>query len=79
MDHRHLNRGYEDSVEAVEDVLERGTVDDWRALAMRIRQDPHGPAARALRVVLEHRYFYGTTAIWRRFLERLKAGEGSAS
>lgn len=79
MDHRHLNPGYEDSVEAVEDVLERGTVDDWRALAARIRQDPDGRAARALRVVLKNRYFYGTTAIWRRFLERLEAGKDSGS
>lgn len=72
MQHRHLNPGYEDTVEAVEDVLERGSVEDWRELARKVRQDAHGPAARALRTVLEHRYMYGTTVIWKRFLERLE-------
>lgn len=76
MQHRHLQPGYEDSVEAVEDVLERGSVADWKGLADRVRSDPNGPAARALRTVLQHRYMYGTTIIWKRFLERLGAGPG---
>lgn len=58
-------------MEAVEDVLERGSVEDWRELAARVRADPDGPAAQALRTVLKHRYMYGTTVIWQRFLERL--------
>ncbi|BAS29260.1 hypothetical protein [Limnochorda pilosa] len=73
MEHRHLNPGYEDTVEAVEDVLERGSVEDWRDLAARVREDPGGAAARALRTVLEHRTMYGTTVIWRRFLDRVEA------
>lgn len=71
MQHRHLNQGYEDTVEAVEDVLERGTPEDWRELAAAVRADPNGPVARAVRVVVENRYMYGTTVIWRRFLERV--------
>lgn len=75
MEHRHIMPGHEDSAEAVEDVLERGGVQDWRELAARVRQDPAGPAARALRVVLAHRYMYGTTVIWQRFLERLESSQ----
>lgn len=73
MRHRHIREGYEDTVAAVEDVLARGTVDDWRELAARIRADPDGPAARSLQVVLENVPMYGTTAIWRDFLARVRA------
>lgn len=77
MHHRHLREGFEDSVAAVEDVLARGSVEDWRDLAARIRRDPGGRAARSLRVVLDHVHLYGTTVIWRDFLARLSE-EGEA-
>lgn len=68
----HIPPGCEDSVEAVEDVLDRGSVDDWRELAARVRRDPDGEAARSLRVVLCARHFYGTTTIWRDFPDRVE-------
>jgi hypothetical protein len=71
MQHRHLVDGYEDSVEAVQDVLERGSVEDWADLARRVSIDPHGAAASALTIVLDHGYMYGTTVIWRRFLDEV--------
>ena len=71
--HRHLDPGAEDSATAIEDVLDNGSVDDWRALARRVQQDPQGPAARSLRIVLEHCQFYGTSRLWRDWLERLDA------
>ncbi len=49
MEHRHILPGFEDTVPAVEDVPERGTVDDWRALAQPVVADPYGSAVRSLR------------------------------
>ncbi len=72
MRHRHIVEGFEDSVPAVEDILDRGSVEDWRELARKVRQNPHGEAARSLRIVLANTYMYGTTAIWRAFLERVE-------
>ncbi len=74
MRHRHILEGHEQSVEAVEDVLARGSVGDWRALAAVVRAEPAGPAAQALRVVVQHVPMYGTTNLWRWFLEGLDAG-----
>jgi hypothetical protein len=74
--HRHLlgEAGY--SVAAVEDILDRGGVDDWRELAAAVRSDPHGAPAHALEAVLANRYMYGTTVIWARFLQRCR-GDGA--
>lgn len=72
MRHRHIKNGFEDTVVAVEDVLARGTMADWRELAARIQRDPTGPAARSLQIVLDNVPMYGTTVIWRDFVERLK-------
>ena len=47
--HRHLAPGFESSVAAVADVLECGTLSDWRELARQIQIDPDGPYARAVR------------------------------
>jgi hypothetical protein len=56
---------------AVEDVLDHGSVADWRDLAARVRQHPYGEAARSLRQVLAGTYMYGTTRIWIEFLRSL--------
>ncbi len=69
MRHRHIGEGYEHTVEAVEDVLARGSVEDWRQLAAAVRAEPRGAAARSLRIVLDHVPMYGTTNLWRGFLE----------
>lgn len=74
VEHRHLKNGVQDSVAAVADILDRGTVKDWRELAARIRRNPDGAAARSLRTVLERvPHMYGTTYIWRGFLRRFEA------
>lgn len=79
MEHRHILPGFEDTVPAVEDVLDRGSVDDWRELARRVVDDPDGPAARSLQVVLDNVPMYGTTALWRHFLEEVRAEQRAAS
>jgi hypothetical protein len=73
MRHRHIVDGYEHTVEAVEDILARGSVEDWRALAAVVRSDPRGAAAQSLRVVIDHVPMYGTTNLWRWFLEDIDA------
>lgn len=73
MRHRNLNPGYEDSIPAVEDVLERGHLADWRELAQKILADPHGPYAESLRTVLSYYDGYGTARLWRDFLGRVDA------
>lgn len=70
--HRHILPGHEDSIPAVEDVLARGTVEDWRELAQRVVADPDGPAAQALQAVLDHVHMYGTTVIWRDVLDDVR-------
>jgi len=73
MHHRHLRDGFDRTVEGVEDILARGSVADWRALAEDVRAQPGGPAGRALRTVLQHTSMYGTTRLWRWFLDAVEA------
>lgn len=70
--HRHLVPGSDESIAEVEDILERGTVDDWRELAAKVRLDPWGRAARSVEKAVAHNDWYGTTTIWSRFLERCR-------
>lgn len=80
MRHRHLiDHCDPNSVWAVEDVLERGHLEDWRDLAQRIVRDPDGPAARSLRVVLGYFEGYGTSRLWQDFLERVETGRYDVS
>ena len=74
MIHRNLNPGYDDSVEAVQDILERGSEEDWRELALRVLRDPAGPTAQSLKVVLAAVPMYGTTKLWRLMLVDLGLG-----
>lgn len=76
MHHRHLLPGFETTVASVSDVLERGTLADWRELAHQIRDNPSGPLAEAVRKVTEHLNFYGTTILWRDYLERCSRRDG---
>lgn len=72
MRHRHLTPGAADSPAAVEDILDRGTVADWRVLAGQVRGDLHGRAAESLRQILRHRHMYGTTNLWNDYLANLE-------
>jgi hypothetical protein len=76
-----LEDGFDATVPAVEDVLDRGTIADWRELARHIREDPFGPHARALESVVQHVHLYGTTLLWQDYLARCRSrfGQGVAS
>jgi DNA-binding XRE family transcriptional regulator len=74
MRHRHL--GFDPSTPpeelgaaAIDDLLDRGDLEDWRPLLAAIRRDPHGPVAqRVLQLVGAHP-MYGTTGLWRSWIE----------
>lgn len=69
MKHRPLVSDFSSNTAVVADILERGTLADWRRLAA-IRRDPEGPYARAVNRVISGSHFYGTTTLWGDFLAR---------
>ncbi|HBA54680.1 hypothetical protein [Syntrophorhabdus aromaticivorans] len=71
MIHRHLNEGFESTIEAVEDVLDRGTISDWRELYAKIVKNPFGEEAEAVKIVITNRHIYGTSVIWGMLLDKL--------
>jgi DNA-binding transcriptional regulator YiaG len=49
--------------EAIETVIDRGSLSDWRALAQAIRRNPWGPAARTAETVAGWDEHYGADAL----------------
>ena len=49
--------------EAIETVIDRGTLSDWRKLAEAIRRNPWGPAARTTETVTSWGEHYGVDAL----------------
>ncbi|MGH2905054.1 MAG: helix-turn-helix domain-containing protein [Solirubrobacteraceae bacterium] len=49
--------------EAIETVIDRGSLSDWRRLAEAIRRDPWGPAARSTETVVAWGEHYGVDAL----------------
>jgi DNA-binding transcriptional regulator YiaG len=49
--------------EAIETVIDRGTLSDWRKLAQAIRHNPWGPAARTAETVTSWGEHYGVDAL----------------
>jgi hypothetical protein len=74
MEHRHIDmEPGEWSVAAVESVWERGSDHDVAALLAECRDNPSGPAARAVRKAIPHSTVYGFPTLFRLVLERLDA------
>jgi DNA-binding Xre family transcriptional regulator len=65
---------------ALADLLERGDLDAWRPIARVIARDPGGDlAARVMRLVDAYP-LYGTSPLWRAWIERCRArAESEAS
>jgi len=78
MIHRHLAHVADTPPErlpsaALVDILERGDLDDWRPIAAAIAAEPRGPlAARLLRLVSAYP-LYGTSSLWRAWIDRCQA------
>jgi DNA-binding transcriptional regulator YiaG len=49
--------------EAIETVIDRGSLSDWRHLATAIRRNPWGPAARTVEAVVAWEEHYGVDAL----------------
>ncbi len=58
--------------EAIETIIDRGTLTDWRRLAEAIRRSPWGPAARTAENVTSWEEHYGTDALISRVIARAR-------
>jgi DNA-binding transcriptional regulator YiaG len=58
--------------EAIETVIDRGSLSDWRQLANEIRRNPWGPAARTTEVVVGWGEHYGVDALMTNVIRRAR-------
>ena len=77
MIHRHLDVAAGTPVEemplaALQDLLERGDLDDWRPLLQRIEADPRGETAQAVAHLVDAYPMYGTSPLFRAWIERCR-------
>lgn len=59
-------------VEAIETIIDRGTIGDWRTLAHAIRANPWGPAARTAENVVSWDEHYGVDRLLRGVIEHAR-------
>lgn len=72
MRHRHLRHQHL-TLAALDDLIENGTLADWRPVLARIRRDPEGPVALRLAELLRTRDYEESGALWSTFLEQAQA------
>ena len=58
---------------AIVDLLDRGRLEDLRPLARAIARDPHGELAQRVATLIDAYPMYGTSPLWRAFLERCRS------
>ena len=58
---------------AIADTLERGDLQDWQPLARAIRRDPWGDLADAVTRLIDAYPQYGTSPLWRAWIDRCRA------
>ncbi|MFI4992785.1 MAG: hypothetical protein ACHQCH_04100 [Solirubrobacterales bacterium] len=58
--------------EAIETIIDRGSLSDWRELARAIRRDPWGPAARTVETVAGWGEHYGVDALMSSVIRRAR-------
>jgi hypothetical protein len=77
MIHRHLDNDVgpieEWGLAALDDLLERGDLGDWRPLARAIAADPFGPLAERILKLCDAHPIYGTSAAWRNWIAHRRA------
>ncbi len=84
MNHRHLEVVSGTPAEAlplaaIVDILQRGDLDDWRPIARAIRRDPMGELAGKVLRLVDAYPMYGTSSLWRSWIDRCRArAEGAA-
>ena len=84
MNHRHLEVASGTPAEAlplaaIVDILQRGDLDEWRPIARAIRRDPMGELADKVLRLVDAYPMYGTSSLWRSWIDRCRArAEGAA-
>lgn len=79
MIHRHLDYDpttpvVERGRAAIDDLLDRGDLDDWSPLATAVAADPGGPLAQAVLDICEAHPMYGTSRLWPAWITGLRLG-----
>ncbi|MDE0445282.1 MAG: helix-turn-helix transcriptional regulator [Spirochaetaceae bacterium] len=64
---------------AIADLLERGDLQDWQPLAGAIRRDPWGSLATSVARLLDAYPRYGTSPLWRAWIDRCRTRTPKAS
>ena len=77
MHHRHLNH-QRLTLAALDDLIENGTLADWRPVLARVRRDPEGPVASRLAQLLSAKDYKESGALWQRFLDEARIRGGAA-
>ena len=72
MIHRHLTHRRH-TLAALDDLLENGTLSDWRPVLAQVRRDPDGTLAARLEQLLGARDYAETGALWRAYLATARA------
>jgi DNA-binding Xre family transcriptional regulator len=75
--HRHLDIAPDTlpdelPLDALDDLLDRGDFDDWRALAAAVRGNPHAQLADRILWLCRSHPMYGTSMLWPEFIARLR-------
>ena len=72
MRHRHLHH-QRLTLAALDDLIENGTLADWRPVLSRVRRDPDGPISARLAELLGVRNYEESGALWGIFLDSARA------
>lgn len=83
MIHRHLDYAAATPVTelgsaALDDLLDRGALDDWRPLLVAIAADPFGELADRVLRLCEANPRYGTSALWIAWIARRRSQTSQA-
>lgn len=54
---------------ALDDVLDRGDLEDWQPILAEVRRDPWGAVANRVLQLVEDHPMYGTSRLWRSWIE----------
>jgi len=78
MHHRHLDVDPATPVTdlgpaAIDDILDRGDLDDWRPLLEEITRNPWGAVAEHVLRLVDRHPMYGTSALWRSWIEERRS------
>lgn len=81
---RHLDHAANTPIDemgaaAIDDILDRGSFDAWRDLAARIKREPFGPLSDLVLSLCAAHAMYGTSDLWRAWIDELRAGASSGA